>query len=75
MLKDCNKHMVDMVPNYDGTVTIPEVLPVRFPAILTYANSGIGVGMSSTSASFNLKELCDVMHRMEKGRYCGITEG
>ena len=21
------------------------------------------------------KELCDVMHRMEKGRYCGITEG
>lgn len=61
MLKDCNKHMVDMVPNYDGTVTIPEVLPVRFPAILTYANSGIGVGMSSTSASFNLKELCDVI--------------
>ena len=21
------------------------------------------------------KELCDVLHRMEKGRYCGITEG
>lgn len=61
MLRDVDKHMVNMVYNYDSTQQLPEVLPVRFPAILTYANSGIGVGMSSSSASFNLGELCDVI--------------
>lgn len=61
MLKDVDKHMVNMVPNYDSTQMLPEVLPVRFPAMLTYANSGIGVGMSSSSASFNLGEICDVV--------------
>jgi DNA gyrase subunit A len=59
MMKDFEKNIVDFVDNYDGTIKIPEVLPVKFPAILTYAQSGIGVGFSSSTPSFNLIELCD----------------
>jgi len=59
MMKDFDKNIVDFVDNYDGTLKIPEVLPAKFPTILTYAQSGIGVGFSSSTPSFNLIELCD----------------
>ena len=59
ILKDLNKNTVDFIPNYDGTLTMPEVLPVKFPTILAYSQSGIGVGFSSSIPSFNLKELND----------------
>lgn len=63
ILSNLNQNSVDFISNYDGTLTIPEVLPVHFPSILTYCNSGIGVGMKSSIPSFNLKELCDAMIR------------
>ncbi|UDY80731.1 DNA gyrase subunit A [Geobacillus phage GR1] len=61
MMKDFEKNIVDFVDNYDGTIKIPEVLPVKFPAILAYAQSGIGVGFSSSTPSFNLSEICDAV--------------
>ena len=73
MLKDVDKHMVNMIPNYDSTQLLPEVLPVRFPAMLAYANSGIGVGMSSSSASFNLNEICDaIINFLQTGERQGL---
>lgn len=48
---------VNFIPNYDGSLMMPEVLPVNFPTILTHCNIGIGVGMSSSIAPFNLNEL------------------
>src|SRR5699024_1229716 len=57
MMKDFNKNIVNFIPNYDGSMMMPEVLPVKFPAILAYSQSGIGVGFSSSTMSFNLKEL------------------
>lgn len=59
MMKDFDKNIVDFIDNYDGTMKMPEVLPVKFPSILTIAQSGIGVGFSSSTASFNLNEVCD----------------
>lgn len=61
MMQDFDKNIVDFVGNYDGTMKMPEVLPVKFPAILVYAQSGIGVGFSSSTPSFNLSELCDAI--------------
>lgn len=57
ILKDTNKHIVDFVPNFDGSETMPEVLAVKFPMILHMAQSGIAVGMSCNIPSFNLVEL------------------
>lgn len=57
IFKDLDKQMVDFIPNYDGTIMIPEVLPVKFPSVLHYAQSGIAVGMSCNLPSFNLLEI------------------
>ncbi len=54
-----DKDAVEMVPNYDNTMTEPTLLPTSFPNILVSPNMGIAVGLSSTICSFNLSEICD----------------
>lgn len=56
---DIDKDVVDFVPNYDGELTEPTLLPVAFPNILVSPNLGIAVGMASNICSFNLKEVCE----------------
>lgn len=63
IFKDVNNRMVDFVPNYDGTLMMPEVLPVKFPMVLTIAQEGIAVGMSNKMPSFNLKEINDATEK------------
>ena len=50
---------MDFVDNYDNTMKEPTLLPVTFPSILCNVTTGIAVGMASSIASFNLKEVCD----------------
>ena len=57
MMADTNKDGIDFIDNYDSTRKMPEVFPVRYPSILAYAQSGIGVGFSSSIPSFNTVEL------------------
>lgn len=59
IFRDIDKHTVDFVDNYDGTMQEPTLLPTTFPNILANPNKGIAVGMASNFPSFNLKELCD----------------
>lgn len=59
MIKDSKKDGVRMIDNYDSTRKIPEVFPVKYPSVLAYAQSGIGVGFSSSIPSFNITELCE----------------
>ncbi len=54
-----DKNAVDMVPNYDNTMTEPVLLPTSFPNVLVSPNMGIAVGLSSSICSFNLGEICD----------------
>lgn len=57
MMADAKKNGVDFIDNYDSTRRIPEAFPVKYPSILAYAQSGIGVGFSSSIPSFNVTEL------------------
>ena len=57
MMADVGKDSVRMIDNFDSTAKMPEVLPVKYPSILAYAQSGIGVGFSSSIPSFNVTEL------------------
>lgn len=57
MLNSTNSKVVNWIPNYDGSEFMPEVLAVKFPAVLHIAQSGIAVGMSCNIPSFNLVEL------------------
>lgn len=59
LFEDINKNTVDFVDNYDNTMKEPTLLPVTFPSVLCNVTTGIAVGMASSIASFNLKEVCD----------------
>ena len=59
IFKDIDKHVVDMVPNYNSTMLEPALLPTTYPNLLVTPNQGIAVGMASTVCSFNLKEVCN----------------
>ncbi len=58
LFRDIDKDAIDMVPNYDGTLTEPTLLPTTFPNVLVSPNLGIAVGMASNICSFNLEEVC-----------------
>ena len=58
LFRDIDQDTVDFVPNYDGTLTEPVLLPTSFPNILVSANMGIAVGMASNLCGFNLAEVC-----------------
>lgn len=59
LFDDIDKDTVDFVDNYDNTMKEPRLLPVTFPSILCNVTTGIAVGMASSIASFNLKEVCE----------------
>ena len=47
LLADLDKDTVNFVPNYDESLTMPEVLPAKFPNLLVNGGSGIAVGMAT----------------------------
>ncbi|MEA2755107.1 MAG: gyrase subunit [Aliidongia sp.] len=59
LLEDIDKKTVDMVPNYDETLSEPSVLPARFPNLLVNGASGIAVGMATNIPPHNLGEVID----------------
>ncbi|MGD8440261.1 MAG: DNA gyrase subunit A [Holophagae bacterium] len=56
---DITKNTVDWVPNYDGTLVEPTVLPARFPNLLVNGSAGIAVGMATNIPPHNLSEVVD----------------
>ncbi len=61
MLRDIKKETVDFVPNYDDSMEEPSVLPAAFPFLLTNGATGIAVGMATTMAPHNLREVADAI--------------
>ncbi len=59
MLDDLDKDTVKMIPNYDGSLQEPSVLPAKLPALLVNGSSGIAVGMATNIPTHNLGEVCD----------------
>lgn len=66
VLADIDKDTVDFVPNYDGTLKEPVVLPSRVPTLLLNGVDGIAVGMATKIAPHNLGELVDgIIHLID----------
>jgi DNA gyrase subunit A len=57
MTRSLDEDTVDFVPNYDGTLTQPEVLPAALPNLLVNGAAGIAVGMATNMAPHNLGEV------------------
>ena len=61
MLREIDEETVDFIPNYDGRVQEPTVLPSRFPNLLANGSGGIAVGMATNMPPHNLRELSDAV--------------
>jgi len=59
LLMDLDKDTVDFIPNYDGSLEEPAVLPARIPTLLLNGSSGIAVGLTTNVPPHNLTELVD----------------
>ncbi|APT20230.1 DNA gyrase subunit A [Campylobacter coli] len=59
LLRDIDKDTVDFVPNYDDSMSEPDVLPARVPNLLLNGSSGIAVGMATNIPPHSLNELVD----------------
>jgi DNA gyrase subunit A len=66
LLADLEKDTVDYVPNYDDSMTEPDVLPSRVPNLLLNGSAGIAVGMATNIPPHRLDELIDaIMIRLD----------
>jgi topoisomerase-4 subunit A len=57
LLDEIDEGTVDFIPNYDGSIQEPRLLPARLPFVLLNGASGIAVGMATEVPSHNLKEV------------------
>ena len=57
LLSDIDKGTVDFMPNFDGSLVEPRVLPSRLPNLLVNGSSGIAVGMATNIPPHNLGEV------------------
>ncbi len=72
---------VDWVPNFDGTLQEPSMLPARVPSVLLNGTTGIAVGMATDIPPHNLKEVVSaVIHLIDNPNatltdICHLIEG
>ncbi|MEK7625063.1 MAG: DNA gyrase subunit A [Patescibacteria group bacterium] len=81
ILADIEKNTVNFLPTYDGSHREPTVLPTKVPNLLLNGTMGIAVGMATSIAPHNLRELTDaVVQLIEKPKtsideLCEIVKG
>ncbi len=56
-LEEIDQGTVHFVPNFDGTLKEPELLPARLPNLLLNGSTGIAVGMATSILPHNLREV------------------
>jgi topoisomerase-4 subunit A len=57
LLSELAHGTVDWIPNFDGTLEEPAILPARLPNLLLNGTSGIAVGMATDIPPHNLREV------------------
>jgi topoisomerase-4 subunit A len=59
LLSEIDQDTVDFIPNYDGRLKEPKLLPARMPMLLLNGASGVGVGMACELPPHNMKEVAE----------------
>ena len=59
LLNELGQGTVDWMPNFDGTLKEPKVLPARLPHILLNGVTGIAVGMATDIPPHNVREVAN----------------
>ncbi|WP_159064862.1 DNA topoisomerase IV subunit A [Thaumasiovibrio subtropicus] len=61
LLSELGQGTVDWVPNFDGTMKEPKMLPARLPHILLNGVTGIAVGMATDIPPHNAREVANAL--------------
>ena len=64
LLAELGDGTVDWVPNFDGTLEEPSLLPARLPNVLLNGATGIAVGMATDIPPHNLREVAAACVRL-----------
>jgi len=59
LLSEIDQDTVDFVPNYDGRLKEPKLLPARLPLLLLNGASGVAVGMACELPPHNMREVAE----------------
>src|SRR5579872_7298835 len=61
LLGELTQGTVEWVPNFDGTLEEPALLPARLPNVLLNGTTGIAVGMATDIPPHNLREVVNAL--------------
>ena len=64
LLSEINQGTADWIPNFDGTMLEPKMLPARLPHILLNGITGIAVGMATDIPPHNVREVANAAVHM-----------
>ncbi len=74
LLQELGQGTVDWVPNFDGTLQEPSLLPARLPHVLLNGTTGIAVGMATDLPPHNLREVASACIRLLENSRASLDE-
>ncbi len=74
LLAELEQGTADWVPNFDGSLNEPRLLPARLPNILINGTTGIAVGMATDIPPHNLRELAAACQHLLKHPKATVAE-
>ncbi len=74
LLSELGHGTADWLPNFDGTLNEPAVLPSRVPHVLLNGSTGIAVGMATDIPPHNLNEVVQATVHLLNNPASGISD-
>ncbi len=74
LLSEVGQGTVEWVPNFDGTLEEPAILPARVPHVLLNGITGIAVGMATDIPPHNLREVVNACVALLERPTTGLDE-
>ncbi|GAB2908695.1 DNA topoisomerase IV subunit A [Rheinheimera gaetbuli] len=74
LLSELGAGTADWVPNFDGTLDEPKVLPARLPHILLNGITGIAVGMATDIPPHNVREVALACAALLDNPQCSVAD-
>ncbi|MTI63275.1 DNA topoisomerase IV subunit A [Methylophaga sp.] len=74
LLSELGQGTADWVPNFDGTMDEPSLLPARLPNLLLNGTTGIAVGMATDVPPHNLREVVEACLKLLKSSRTTLDE-
>ena len=74
LLSEIDLGTVEWVPNFDGTLSEPSMLPARLPHVLLNGTTGIAVGMATDIPPHNIREVTAACIRLLEEPQASIAQ-